>query len=224
MIIKFWWINDGNDGVNDDDVDDRKSSRNKHRLHGYVWGPQSLVCWYTCPLKRGKTQRGQGPSGVSAYPALAESDVPPSLPHRAETTAAHATENLLVPVSLHLETRDMREKWAEGGLRRGCCYPKNAARFTSETHWIITLEREPDISRYKHISHPNIAWNVATRSTNHHNNRVMLAITLPNAINKHNVLLIEKEAKGISEKKKRCYRRKRSFGPFLVDWEASSTP
>lgn len=65
---------------------------------------------------------------------------------------------------------------------------------------------------------------MATRSTNCHNNRVMLAITLPNAINKHDVLLIEKEAKGISEKKKRWCRRKRSFGPFLVDWEASSTP
>lgn len=87
-----------------------------------------------------------------------------------------------------------REEMHEGGaVHRGS---KKAARFTSETQWIITAEWEPDTSRYKHISHPNIAWNVATRSTYCHNNRVRLAITLPNVINKHVVLLIEKETKG----------------------------
>lgn len=84
-----------------------------------------------------------------------------------------------------------------GGVHRGCCYPQRWRVFTSETLWIITSEWESDISRYKHISHPNIAWNVATRSTNHHNNRVTLAITLPNVINKHVVLLIEKKKKWI---------------------------
>lgn len=50
-------------------------------------------------------------SRSGAYPALAESDVPPSLPHGAETAAAHAAQNLLISVSLHLsDMRDMREK------------------------------------------------------------------------------------------------------------------
>lgn len=61
------------------------------------------MCWI---LKRARVQAESGP-----YPALAESDVPPSLPHRAEAAAAHATQNLLVAVSLHLsDTRKERER------------------------------------------------------------------------------------------------------------------
>lgn len=43
-----------------------------------------------------------GGSEVVAYPTFAESDVPPSLPHRAETAATHAAQHLLVSISLHL--------------------------------------------------------------------------------------------------------------------------
>lgn len=49
-------------------------------------------------------------SEVGAYPTLAESDVPPPLPHRAETTATHAAQSLLIAVSLHLSHRDMTGK------------------------------------------------------------------------------------------------------------------
>lgn len=68
---------------------------------------------------------------VSAYPTLAESDVPPSLPHRAETATTHAAQNLLISLSLHLRHRDMRDKmqglgwgWGVGLLHRGGCYLK----------------------------------------------------------------------------------------------------
>lgn len=69
---------------------------------------------------------------------------------------------------------------------------KKAASVTSETHCILTVEKEHETPRYRHISHPNIAWNIATRSKNHDNYRVTLAITLPNVINERSVLLIEK--------------------------------
>lgn len=66
----------------------------------YVWAPPSLAVL-------GGEETGQ----AGAYPTLAESDVPPSLPHRAETAAAHAAQNLLISISLHLsDMRDMREK------------------------------------------------------------------------------------------------------------------
>lgn len=65
------------------------------------------------------------------YPALAESDVPPSLPHRAEAAAAHAAQNLLVAVSLHLsDTRKGRE-------RRSVC-----ARETWRIVWIRRTKKK----------------------------------------------------------------------------------
>lgn len=56
-----------------------------------------------------------GPSGVSTYPTLAESDVPPSLPHGAEAAAAHAAQDLLVAVSLHLRGRGKKNIQSKKG-------------------------------------------------------------------------------------------------------------
>lgn len=81
-----------------------------------------------------------GVGWASAYPALAESDVPPSLPHRAETATTHAAQNLLISFTLHLRHRDMRDKNARGGGGGGevaaqrMLLSERAERFTSETH------------------------------------------------------------------------------------------
>lgn len=79
----------------------------------FIW---SLQMWQRWPLRRGRR--------ASAYPTLAESDVPPSLPHRAETATTHAAQNLLISLSLHLRHRDMRDKMQGSGWEcvcAGCC-------------------------------------------------------------------------------------------------------
>lgn len=111
-----------------------------------------------------RVREGCGGSEVSAYPALAESDIPPSLPHRAEAAATHAAQDLLVSIPFHL-----------GGEEMHVLLSRNAAHLASQRHWAVIVE--PEISRYKHISHPSVAWNVATRSSNRNNNRVMLLVT-----------------------------------------------
>lgn len=70
-----------------------------------------------------KVREGCGGSEVSAYPALAESDIPPSLPHRAEAAATHAAQDLLVSIPFHL-----------GGEEMHVLVSRNAAHFASQRH------------------------------------------------------------------------------------------
>lgn len=73
-----------------------------------------------------------GGSKVSAYPTLAESDVPPSLPHRAETTAAHAAQNFLVPISLHL--REIEEmQGGRGHVKQDAVIQKGSTFYLRDT-------------------------------------------------------------------------------------------
>lgn len=70
-----------------------------------------IFCLFVQCFCRGKGARVvKGTFEGSTYPTLAQSDVPPPLPHRAETTAAHAAQNLLISISLHLRDRDMRQR------------------------------------------------------------------------------------------------------------------
>lgn len=98
-------------------------------------------------------QEWQAGSEVSAYPTLAESDVPPSLPHRAETATTHAAQHLLVAIAFHLTAR--RNARTEDIF---FFFPKQAAYFTSET---VTAEWEAEMRKYEHISHLGIDCKVA---------------------------------------------------------------
>lgn len=103
------------------------------------------------------------------------------------------------------ERRDALE-----GVWAGCRYLKDMVRFILQRH----TESSQQSRDAKHISHPDIAWDVATRFTKRHDNRVTLAITLPNVINKHVVMLIEKKKKRDIILKK-VLKGKR--GPIIVD-------
>lgn len=49
--------------------------------------------------------------------------------------------------------RDMREKCIGEGVHRGCCYPKRQ-RVLPQRHIELLQPSGSDVSRYKHISHP----------------------------------------------------------------------
>lgn len=84
----------------------------------------------TLALVERKSQWSQVGSEVSAYPTLAESDVPPSLPHRAETAATHAAQNFLVPISLHLREIEETQGVREGGnVQERMLMPKKGSAF-----------------------------------------------------------------------------------------------
>lgn len=108
----------------------------------FIW---TLQMWQSWPLRKGRQ--------ASAYPTLAESDVPPSLPHRAETATTHAAQNLLISLSLHLRHRDMRDKMQGSGwgglLHRGCRYLKEQGGL---------LQR--------HIELSQSSWRLMRRDTN----------------------------------------------------------
>lgn len=112
----------------------------------FIW---SLQMWQRWPLRRGRQ--------ASAYPTLAESDVPPSLPHRAETATTHAAQNLLISLSLHLRHRDMRDKMQGSGWEcvcAGCCC--TVCRYLKEQGGLLQ----------RHIELSQSSWRLMRRDTN----------------------------------------------------------
>lgn len=143
-----------------------------------------------------------------SYPTLAESDVPPPLPHRAEAAAAHAAQNLLVSISLHLSQRQ-EDRETERIFRIRKDKKRRGVLFSGATLNNRSRQRD-NTSRHKRISHPDVSPGVSTSSSKRHTRRVTQAVTLPNAINKHVRMFIKngrrKEGRGKREKRVRCCR------------------